>query len=81
LRLFRQLTRAEPANALWWIKLAEAQYRAQDYERALNAAESCWRCRPSMPTAWLWKGAALSALGRRKEGIEALQGGTGARLR
>jgi tetratricopeptide (TPR) repeat protein len=73
LRLFRQLTRAEPANALWWIKLAEAQYRAQDYQRALNAAEKLLALSPEHADGWLWKGAALSALGRRKEGIDALR--------
>ncbi|ACV35773.1 serine protease [Accumulibacter sp.] len=72
-RLFRQLTRAEPANALLWIQLAEAQYGAQDYERALAAAEQLLALSPEHADGLLWKGAALSALGRRQEAIEALR--------
>jgi len=72
-RLFRQLTRAEPANALLWIQLAEAQYGAQDYERALTAANQLLAVLPEHADGLLWKGAALSALGRRQEAIEALR--------
>ncbi|MBL8425355.1 MAG: tetratricopeptide repeat protein [Candidatus Accumulibacter phosphatis] len=72
-RLFRQLTRGEPANALLWIQLAEAQYGAQDYERALAAAEQLLALSPEHADGLLWKGAALSALGRRQEAIEALR--------
>lgn len=72
-RLFRQLTRAEPANALLWIQLAEAQYGAQDYERALAAAEQLLALSPEHADGLLWKGAALSALGRRQEAIAALR--------
>ena len=72
-RLFRQLTRGEPANALLWIQLAEAQYGAQDYERALAAAEQLLALSPEHADGLLWKGAALSALGRRHEAIEALR--------
>lgn len=72
-RLFRQLTRGEAANALLWIQLAEAQYGAQDYERALAAAEQLLALSPEHADGLLWKGAALSALGRRQEAIEALR--------
>lgn len=72
-RLFRQMTRAEPANALLWIQLAEAQYGAQDYERALAAAEQLLALSPEHADGLLWKGAALSALGRRQEAIAALR--------
>ena len=72
-RLFRQLTRGEPANALLWIQLAEAQYGAQDYERALAAAEQLLALSPEHADGLLWKGAALSALGRRQEAIAALR--------
>jgi len=72
-RLFRQMTRAEPANALLWIQLAEAQYGAQDYERALAAAERLLALSSEHADGLLWKGAALSALGRPQEAIEALR--------
>ncbi len=72
-RLFRQLTRAEPTNALLWIQLAEAQYGAQDYERALAAAERLLALSSEHADGLLWKGAALSALGRPQEAIEALR--------
>lgn len=74
-RLFRQVTRADPANLLGWLLLAEAQYRAQDYPRVLAAADRALALSPESADGLLWRGAALSALGRRKDAIEALRAG------
>ena len=72
-RLWRQLTRAEPSNTAYWTSLAEAQYGAQDYERALAAASKVLALSPDHGEGLLWKGAALAAIGKTKQAIETLK--------
>ncbi len=72
-RAFRRAVRAEPADALYWINLANAYRHAGDHARALAAVQRALALDPSQPLALRLQGEALAALHRYAEAVAAFE--------
>jgi predicted O-linked N-acetylglucosamine transferase (SPINDLY family) len=72
-RAFRRAVRAAPADALYWINLANACRHAGEHARALGAAEQALALDATQPLALRLKGEALAALHRYADAAAAFE--------
>jgi predicted O-linked N-acetylglucosamine transferase (SPINDLY family) len=72
-RSFRRAVRAAPADALYWINLANAYRHAGDHMRALVAVERALALDAAHPLALRLQGEALAALHRYAEAVAAFE--------
>jgi len=72
-RAFRRAVRAEPADAVYWINLANAYRHAGDHARAVVAAEKALALDAAQPLALRLLGEALAALHRYPEAVAAFE--------
>lgn len=72
-RAFRRAVRAEPADALYWINLANVYRHVGDHERALAAADRALVLDAAQPLAMRLRGEALAALHRYAEAVDAFE--------
>jgi len=72
-RAFRRATRANPADVVYWINLANAHRHAGDPARSVACAQRCLNLDPVQPLALRMLGDALGQMHRYQEAIEAYE--------
>lgn len=72
-RAFRRAVREAPADALYWINLANVYRHVADHERVLAATGRALALAPGQPLALRLRGEALAALHRYAEAVAAFE--------